>query len=72
MLAQMSAKRAAADRILCDSWDTAGQERFQSLSSHYYRGADAVVLVYDTTHAVGDIPDIILYHTHLIVCSGVV
>lgn len=32
-------------------WDTAGQERFQSLTSHYYRGADGVVLVYDTTNA---------------------
>ena len=30
-------------------WDTAGQERFQSLGVGFYRGADAAVLVYDTT-----------------------
>jgi Ras-related protein Rab-7A len=30
-------------------WDTPGQERFQSLSSAYYRGANACVLLYDTT-----------------------
>eukprot|EP01135_Chromosphaera_perkinsii_P006031 Nk52_evm2s383 gene=Nk52_evmTU2s383 len=28
-------------------WDTAGQERFKSIASSYYRGADAVILVYD-------------------------
>ncbi|CAM40741.1 putative small GTP-binding protein Rab18 [Leishmania braziliensis MHOM/BR/75/M2904] len=28
-------------------WDTAGQERFRTLTSSYYRGAQAVVLVYD-------------------------
>lgn len=28
-------------------WDTAGQERFRTLTSSYYRGANAVVLVYD-------------------------
>ncbi|KAH1178028.1 hypothetical protein KIL84_011730 [Mauremys mutica] len=27
-------------------WDTAGEERFLSLSSCYYRGADAVLLLY--------------------------
>ena len=31
-------------------WDTAGQERFQSLSSAFYRGADACILVYDVTN----------------------
>ena len=30
-----------------DIWDTAGQERFQSLTSSYYRGAQAVMFVYD-------------------------
>mmetsp|Transcript_579 Transcript_579/g.1380 ORF Transcript_579/g.1380 Transcript_579/m.1380 type:complete len:140 (-) Transcript_579:1065-1484(-) len=30
-------------------WDTAGQERFQSLGMGFYRGADAVLLVYDIT-----------------------
>lgn len=30
-------------------WDTAGQERYRSLAPMYYRGAQAVVLVYDIT-----------------------
>ena len=29
-------------------WDTAGQERFQSLMSSFYRGAHAIMFVYDT------------------------
>ncbi|CAG9580766.1 putative small GTP-binding protein Rab18 [Leishmania major strain Friedlin] len=31
-------------------WDTAGQERFRTLTSSYYRGAHAVVLVYDVNN----------------------
>ncbi|OMJ95694.1 hypothetical protein SteCoe_753 [Stentor coeruleus] len=30
-------------------WDTAGQEAFQSLSTHFYRGSDACVIVFDIT-----------------------
>lgn len=30
-------------------WDTAGSEAFKSIVSAYYRGADAVILVYDFT-----------------------
>ncbi|KAJ2448909.1 hypothetical protein GGF42_004947 [Coemansia sp. RSA 2424] len=30
-------------------WDSAGQERFRSMTQMYYRGANAVVLVYDIT-----------------------
>jgi len=33
-------------------WDTAGQERFRSLAPMYYRGAQAAVIVYDTTNYV--------------------
>jgi len=28
-------------------WDTAGQERFRTITSSYYRGAHAVIVVYD-------------------------
>lgn len=31
-------------------WDTAGQERFRNITAAYYRGAQAVVLVYDITN----------------------
>lgn len=30
-------------------WDTAGSEAFKSIVSAYYRGADAVILVFDNT-----------------------
>lgn len=30
-------------------WDSAGQERFQSITKNYYKGADAVVFVFDIT-----------------------
>ncbi|CAH3182233.1 unnamed protein product, partial [Porites evermanni] len=30
-------------------WDTAGQERFRTLTPSYYRGAQGVILVYDTS-----------------------
>lgn len=31
-------------------WDTAGQERFRTITSSYYRGAHAVIIVYDITN----------------------
>ena len=30
-------------------WDTAGSETFKSVTSHYYRGALGVILVFDIT-----------------------
>ena len=38
-------------RIKLQIWDTAGQERFRGLARQYYKGVDAVVLVYDVTEA---------------------
>ena len=37
-------------RVKLRIWDTAGQEIYRSLSSLYYRDADAVVIVYDVTN----------------------
>uniref|UniRef100_A0A0G4FDH7 Ras-related protein Rab-18 n=1 Tax=Chromera velia CCMP2878 TaxID=1169474 RepID=A0A0G4FDH7_9ALVE len=34
-------------RLKLAVWDTAGQERFRTLTSSYYRGAHAIILVYD-------------------------
>mmetsp|Transcript_34613 Transcript_34613/g.97610 ORF Transcript_34613/g.97610 Transcript_34613/m.97610 type:complete len:216 (+) Transcript_34613:360-1007(+) len=31
-------------------WDTAGQERFHTITQAYYRGVDAVLLVYDVSN----------------------
>eukprot|EP00761_Pharyngomonas_kirbyi_P002944 gb/GECH01002948.1/.p1 GENE.gb/GECH01002948.1/~~gb/GECH01002948.1/.p1 ORF type:complete len:203 (+),score=36.67 gb/GECH01002948.1/:1-609(+) len=31
-------------------WDTAGQERFRNITASYYRGAHAVVVIYDITN----------------------
>ena len=36
-------------KIKLQIWDTAGSEAFRSIVSAYYRGADAVVLVFDAT-----------------------
>lgn len=38
-------------KVKVQIWDTAGQEKFRTISSAYYRGADAVILVYDITSA---------------------
>ena len=36
-------------RVKVQLWDTAGQERFRAITSSYYRGADGIVVAYDTT-----------------------
>lgn len=28
-------------------WDTAGQERFRGITKSYYKGAQAIILIYD-------------------------
>lgn len=35
--------------VLLQIWDTAGQERYRGLVSSYYRNAQAVLMVFDTT-----------------------
>jgi len=36
-------------RLKVAMWDTAGQERFRTLTTTYYRGAHAAILVFDVT-----------------------
>ena len=40
-------------KIKMQIWDTAGSENFRSIISAYYRGADAVVLVFALDDRVG-------------------
>ncbi|VDD96273.1 unnamed protein product [Enterobius vermicularis] len=37
-------------KVKLQIWDTAGQERFRSITSAYYRDADALLLIYDVTN----------------------
>jgi len=37
-------------KVKLQIYDTAGQERFRSITSSYYRDADALLLVYDVTN----------------------
>ena len=35
--------------MIITQWDTAGQERFRTITTSYYRGAQAIFIVYDIT-----------------------
>ncbi len=37
-------------KIKLQLWDTAGQERFRSITTSYFRGAQAAIIVYDVTN----------------------
>ncbi|KAG2339947.1 hypothetical protein BDR05DRAFT_840082, partial [Suillus weaverae] len=41
--------KTPSESISLQIWDTAGQERFSSLSSAFFRGADAVLLMFDVS-----------------------
>ena len=32
-------------------WDTAGQQRFRGITKSYYKGAQAIILVYDVNNS---------------------
>lgn len=36
-------------RVKLQIWDTTGQERFKNITSSYYRGSHAIIMVYDVT-----------------------
>lgn len=42
---------ARSKKVKLQIWDTAGQEKFRAISNTYYRGSDAILLVYDITDA---------------------
>ena len=37
------------DVVKLQIWDTAGQERFRTITGPYYKGAHAIIIVYDIT-----------------------
>ena len=36
-------------KIKLQVWDTAGQERFRTITTSYYKGAQAIIVVFDIT-----------------------
>jgi len=47
------AKEMTVDKkkITLGMWDTAGSERYESMTRHYYKGAEAAIVCYDLTDA---------------------
>lgn len=41
--------KIAGSTIKLQIWDTAGQELFRNITTSYYRGAQAIIIVYDVT-----------------------
>ena len=37
------------DEVKFQMWDTAGQERFRNITQMYFRGANGIILCYDTS-----------------------
>ncbi len=49
--ANVSMTHLSYSRLKTHIWDTAGQDRFRAVTKNFYRGADAVIFVYDVTNA---------------------
>jgi len=51
--AAFGAKEIMIDKkkVTLGIWDTAGSERYESMTRHYYKGAEAAVICYDLTDA---------------------
>eukprot|EP01040_Poterioochromonas_malhamensis_P015327 gene15327-17142_t len=47
---QLKTTKIEEKKIQIQIWDTSGQERFRSLTQNYYRGTNAVILVFDITN----------------------
>ncbi len=46
-------------------WDTAGQERYRSLTPTYYRGANAIILVFDLTNSVRNFLSVFFFFDYI-------